>query len=39
MQYTPEQKKYIMAKVKGMTFSQIPESLKIFWIEYKLKNN
>jgi hypothetical protein len=34
MQYTPEQKKYILSKVK-MKWDNIPEVLKIFWTEYK----
>jgi hypothetical protein len=34
MQYTPEQKKYILSKIK-MKWDKIPEALKIFWLEYE----
>jgi len=36
--YSPSERKYILSKIKGMKFSAIPETLKTFWIDYKLKN-
>lgn len=38
MTYTQEEKEYILSKVKKMQWHEIPESLKLFWVNYK-KNN
>jgi len=37
-QYTHQEKKYILSKVIGIRWEAIPQSLKAFWLEWKLKN-
>lgn len=36
--FTEEDKAYILSKVKGIKYSQISYSLRMFWIEYRNKN-
>lgn len=37
-EYTDDEKKYIMSKIPNMKWSQISETLRMFWIEWRLKN-
>jgi len=36
--YSLSERKYILSKIKDIKFELIPENLKTFWLDYKLKN-
>jgi hypothetical protein len=36
--YTEQEKEYIMSKIKDIRWEAIPDSTKIFWINWRNKN-
>ena len=37
--YNTTERKYITSKVKNICWESIPESLKLFWVQWKSRNN